>query len=381
MLFCRLSFLALLILGVSACGGTDEVQQESLVTTTFAELFPENQSTTTLPSLDIPGWEPREFPELEEKKAECLSQVAIEPVEAQEEGPQTVTVKSGDTLGVIAKRFETTVDDFMRANSMSDANKLKVGQTLIVPRKRSEEREFPDGPTVLMQDIACNINTGLAAYGPDLQPLGGSGKIEVYVSWPRIEGPRESPKVNGRVRGLVQAEIKSFLEEIIKNIEKSGYACRAFIDRCMWLQENYEVMLATDDYFSVRNNRRILFPNLVSDQSEIKTETFDLSTGEVIGIEDLFNPNSDWLTALSEIAITKLKNEQWTDERMFTGAGPQISNFSRFNLTKGGLLLSFAPFTVGGAGTNDMTITIPYSQLDAYLDITGPVAMLSRNSS
>jgi len=381
MLFCRLSFLALLILGVSACGGTDEVQQESLVTTTFAELFPENQSTTTLPSLDIPGWEPREFPELEEKKAECLSQVAIEPVEAQEEGPQTVTVKSGDTLGVIAKRFETTVDDFMRANSMSDANKLKVGQTLIVPRKRSEEREFPDGPTVLMQDLACNINTGLAAYGPDLQPLGGSGKIEVYVSWPRIEGPRESPKVNGRVRGLVQAEIKSFLEEIIRNIEKSGYACRAFIDRCMWLQENYEVMLATDDYFSVRNNRRILFPNLVSDQSEIKTETFDLSTGEVIGIEDLFNPNSDWLTALSEIAITKLKNEQWTDERMFTGAGPQISNFSRFNLTKGGLLLSFAPFTVGGAGTNDMTITIPYSQLDAYLDITGPVAMLSRNSS
>ncbi len=381
MLFCRLSFLALLILGVSACGGTDEVQQESLVTTTFAELFPENQSTTTLPSLDIPGWEPREFPELEEKKAECLSQVAIEPVEAQEEGPQTVTVKSGDTLGVIAKRFETTVDDFMRANSMSDANKLKVGQTLIVPRKRSEEREFPDGPTVLMQDLACNINTGLAAYGPDLQPLGGSGKIEVYVSWPRIEGPRESPKVNGRVRGLVQAEIKSFLEEIIKNIEKSGYACRAFIDRCMWLQENYEVMLATDDYFSVRNNRRILLPNLVSDQSEIKTETFDLSTGEVIGIEDLFNPNSDWLTALSEIAITKLKNEQWTDERMFTGAGPQISNFSRFNLTKGGLLLSFAPFTVGGAGTNDMTITIPYSQLDAYLDITGPVAMLSRNSS
>ena len=56
MLFCRLSFLALLILGVSACGGTDEVQQESLVTTTFADLFPENQSTTTLPSLDIPGW-------------------------------------------------------------------------------------------------------------------------------------------------------------------------------------------------------------------------------------------------------------------------------------------------------------------------------------
>ena len=36
---------------------------------------------------------------------------------------------------------------------------------------------------------------------------------------------------------------------------------------------------------------------------------------------------------------------------------------------------------LGGAGTNDMSITIPYSQLDAYWEIAGPVAMLSRNPS
>ena len=322
-----------------------------------------------------------ELPELEKKTVECLSKIGIGPVESTEEGPQTVTVESGDTLGVIAKRFETTVDEFMRANSMSDPNKLKVGQTLIIPRKRSEERDFPDGPTVITQDLSCNIDSGLAAYGPDLQPIGGSGKIEVYVSWPRIEGPRESPKVNGRIRGLIQVEIKTFLEEIIRNIERSGYACRAFVDRCMWLQDNYEVMLATDEHFSIRSDRRILLPNLVSFQSEIRTETFDLSTGKPMTIDQLFNPNSAWLTALSEVAIAKLANKEWTDERMFTRAGPQITNFSRFNLTKGGLVLSFAPFTVGGAGTNDMSITIPYSQLEAFWDVSGPVAMLSRNSS
>ena len=280
---------------------------------------------------------------------------------------------------MIAKRFETTVDEFMRANSMSDPNKLKVGQTLIVPRKKSDERDFPDGPTVITQDLSCNIDSDLAAYGPDLQPVGDSGKIEVYVSWPRIEGPRESPKVNGRIRGLIQSDIKSFLQEITRHIEKSGYACRAFVDRCMWLQNNYEVMLATDEYFSVRSDRRILMPNLVSFQSEIRTETFDLSTGKPMTIDQLFNPNSAWLTALSEVSIAKLNNKDWTDERMFTGAGPQITNFNRFNLTKGGLVLSFAPFTVGGAGTNDMSITIPYSQLDAFWDVAGPVAMLSRN--
>ena len=379
MLFCRFSFLALLLVVGVSCGESSDDQQESVVTTTYANLFPENLSTTTLPTLEIPGWEPRELPELEQKTDECLSKIGIEPVESVEEGPQTVTVKSGDTLGVIAKRFETTVDEFMRANSMSDPNKLKVGQTLIVPRKKSDERDFPDGPTVITQDLSCNIDSDLAAYGPDLQPVGDSGKIEVYVSWPRIEGPRESPKVNGRIRGLIQVDIKSFLQEITRHIEKSGYVCRAFVDRCMWLQNNYEVMLATDEYFSVRSDRRILMPNLVSFQSEIRTETFDLSTGKPMTIDQLFNPNSAWLTALSEVSIAKLNNKDWTDERMFTGAGPQITNFNRFNLTKGGLVLSFAPFTVGGAGTNDMSITIPYSQLDAFWDVAGPVAMLSRN--
>jgi LysM repeat protein len=45
----------------------------------------------------------------------------------------TVTVKSGDTLGKIAARLGTTVQALAEANGIADVNKIRVGQVLTVP--------------------------------------------------------------------------------------------------------------------------------------------------------------------------------------------------------------------------------------------------------
>lgn len=42
-------------------------------------------------------------------------------------------VKSGDTLSLIAKRFNVSAKDIMKMNKISDANKIKVGQKLTLP--------------------------------------------------------------------------------------------------------------------------------------------------------------------------------------------------------------------------------------------------------
>ena len=43
-------------------------------------------------------------------------------------------VKPGDTLGKIAKRFRSTVDDIARVNGIEDVNKILVGQQLYIPK-------------------------------------------------------------------------------------------------------------------------------------------------------------------------------------------------------------------------------------------------------
>ena len=358
----------------SACGAEEE---PAATPTTYPNLFGDGPSTTTVPPLKVPGWTSRELPELRAEAERCASDADIQPVEMPEDGPPTVVVEPGDTLGEIAKRFDRTVEEFMRANGIDDPNKLAVGQQLVVPHKRSEELEVAGGPTILYMDLTCEIDVRVAAFGPDGQPIGGAGVIEVFIRWLRIEGPREAPKVNGRLRGLVQADAVAFLGDVVDAVEQNGYACRTSFDgRCMWLQQEYQVMLATEDYLSVRNTLRRLMPGAVGDASEIRAETFDLSTGRPIAIGDLFNPATDWVPALSAAAIERLGNEPWTDDRRFTGAGPQAANFTRFNLTAGGLVLSFPPLTVGGSGTNTLSVTVPYRTLDGYWAPDGPVPMI-----
>ena len=358
----------------SACGAEKE---PPATPTTYPNLFGDGPSTTTVPPLQVPGWTSRELPELRAEAERCASDADIQPVEMPEDGPPTVVVEPGDTLGEIAKRFDRTVEEFMRANGIDDPNKLAVGQQLVVPHKRSEELEVPDGPTILYMDLTCEIDVRVAAFGPDGQPIGGAGVIEVFIRWLRIEGPREAPKVNGRLRGLVQADAVAFLGDVVDAVEQNGYACRTSFDgRCMWLQQEYQVMLVTEDYLSVRNTLRRLMPGAVGDASEIRAETFDLSTGRPIAIGDLFDPATDWVPALSAAAIERLGNEPWTDDRRFTGAGPQAANFTRFNLTAGGLVLSFPPLTVGGSGTNTLSVTVPYRTLDGYWAPDGPVPMI-----
>ena len=46
---------------------------------------------------------------------------------------KTYTVKAGDNLSSIAKRLNVTTRDLMRLNSLTNANKIRVGQKLTVP--------------------------------------------------------------------------------------------------------------------------------------------------------------------------------------------------------------------------------------------------------
>lgn len=43
------------------------------------------------------------------------------------------TVQDGDTLSGLAERFNTTVDELVAANGLTDPNDLQPGQTLLIP--------------------------------------------------------------------------------------------------------------------------------------------------------------------------------------------------------------------------------------------------------
>lgn len=64
--------------------------------------------------------------------------------------PQNVDqyeVEFGDTLGLIAERFDVSVDDLMELNALKDPNSLSVGMIIYVPLPASKRPTPTSGPT------------------------------------------------------------------------------------------------------------------------------------------------------------------------------------------------------------------------------------------
>ena len=72
--------------------------------------------------------------------------VSPTPTPVPEPTAQSYTIKSGDTLNKIAKKFDVTLDQLLEANkkTIKDADKIKVGQEIIIPVPVPEEFTDPD---------------------------------------------------------------------------------------------------------------------------------------------------------------------------------------------------------------------------------------------
>ena len=76
----------------------------------------------------------------------------------------TYVVEAGDTLSGVAERFDSTVEDIMAENGLTDATLIFVGQTLLIPSGSALAASAPAPPA----DGPATDGSGLTAY--EVQP-------------------------------------------------------------------------------------------------------------------------------------------------------------------------------------------------------------------
>lgn len=54
----------------------------------------------------------------------------------------TYTVKKGDTLSAIARKYDTTVEALVASNGIKDKNIIRVGQVLQIPTIKSTNNQL-----------------------------------------------------------------------------------------------------------------------------------------------------------------------------------------------------------------------------------------------
>jgi LysM repeat protein len=81
-------------------------------------------------------------------------------------------VRTGDTLGAIAARFSVSVEAILEANDLTDANKIDIGQTLIIPGQPI--------PTATRTPLPAE-NTATPTRTPTFTPSPALGEAQVNI--------------------------------------------------------------------------------------------------------------------------------------------------------------------------------------------------------
>jgi hypothetical protein len=98
---------------------------------------------------------------------------------------------------------------------------------------------------------------------------------------------------------------------------------------------------------------------------------YDLATGKLLTLDDLFKPGAKYLEALATYCQDELKRQ---DRLLFPeGALPKPENYAIWNLSSGGLLITFDVYQVGAGAQGPSEVLVPYTLLGDLLRTDGPI--------
>jgi len=106
------------------------------------------------------------------------------------------------------------------------------------------------------------------------------------------------------------------------------------------------------------------------------TLNYDLAQARELTLSDLFLPNSNYLKVISDYCINVLKQQPYADSFFLDGANPTPENYRNWNITPGGLLITFDEYQVAPYAAGPQQVTVPYSELTAVINLQGPLAVV-----
>ncbi|MEK7834078.1 MAG: DUF3298 and DUF4163 domain-containing protein [Acidobacteriota bacterium] len=106
------------------------------------------------------------------------------------------------------------------------------------------------------------------------------------------------------------------------------------------------------------------------------TFNYDLNSGRMLKLAELFQPNSNYLKVISAYCITTLTKElgDVDAEWLRTGAGPKAENYKSWNVTPDGLQITFDAYQVAAYALGPQEVIVPYSALKAVIKPDGALA-------
>jgi hypothetical protein len=205
-------------------------------------------------------------------------------------------------------------------------------------------------------------------------------RYTVEAEYPQIEGDPRFDSFNREARNLIMKDVAAFkTAETVETGEESDpdsvpgdEAGESGLD--VW----YDIRYASDDLISVQFTESAYSRGAAHPNSSTQVLNFDVKSGKKLGLADLFNLKSNYLSVISVHCIKALKDKGKDDDMVQSGASPRSDNYRAWSITKKGLWITFDPYQVASYAEGPQYVLVPYSTLKHLIKQDGPVASLAR---
>ncbi len=176
-------------------------------------------------------------------------------------------------------------------------------------------------------------------------------------------------KLNQELRQFIDKEVGGFKKDFSAPEEQTFGGESTFDSR-------YQVEFATNNLVSIGFIINTYFEGAAHGNYNVIVFNYDLNQGRSLSLADLFKPNSNYLSPISDYAVKALRKQLSPDpdlDWIKSGAGPEEKNYQSWNITLKGLEVTFNPYQVASYAEGPHVVVIPYSVLKNIIDPNGPL--------
>lgn len=200
-------------------------------------------------------------------------------------------------------------------------------------------------------------------------------RYTIKAKYPQAVGAQRNPRLarlNQELHALITKDVSGFRDDFAAPEERMGVGSS--------YEADYQMSLKTADLISLTFYVNTYYEGAAHGNQHTIAFNYDLTTGRVLALKDLFKPGSDYLKVISDYATAELKkkllpdaDEEWIEK----GAGADDKNYRSWNIKKDGLFITFDPYQVVYYAAGPQEVTIPYSVLKNIIDPQGPLAKVA----
>ena len=195
----------------------------------------------------------------------------------------------------------------------------------------------------------------------------------VAAGYPQFDGPAAIVETaNAAIKAMVTKEVGEFKKQARDWMRDRRAERGADSDptETSDLNIGYEMLAADHGVISLRFAQDSYFPGTAHPSHDHTVFNYSFREGRTLTLADLFTTRSQYLKAIAAYCIEELG----LDDDRRNGARPTSANYSLWNLTPAGLLITFSEYQVGAYVDGMPAVTIPYSELAAFVRKDGPAA-------